>query len=54
MYIIITFFVLVIAFALVNFLLPEATGAKGCLIFFIVAIIVIFFMGSCVRLVGAM
>lgn len=51
---IILILILAFLFAAVNFMLPKASGLSGCLIFLIIAIIVIFFMGSCVRLIGAM
>lgn len=52
--IIITLLILAFIFAMVNFMLPEATGFKGCLIFFVVAFIIIFLLGSCVRVLGTM
>lgn len=52
--IMITLLILAVIFAMINFMLPEATGFKGCLIFFILAFIVIFFLGSCVRVLGTM
>lgn len=51
--IMITLLILSFIFATINFMLPEATGFKGCLIFFVLAFIIIFFLGSCVRVLGA-